>query len=92
MAQLELPDPVPVKKPIIGQGWNQVVDKKVAKRSARLEVAARKGREVNASPYLARQAYNDDENKVPAARVVRFGLGGAKHDIKSTVPRETFEF
>lgn len=92
VAQLELPDPVPLPKTgKIEHGWNQVLSKQAAKRSSKLEVAAHKGREVNASPCLARRLY-DDEEELPAARTARFGLRGAKHDIKSTVPREVFEF
>lgn len=67
------------------------MSKQAAKRSSKVEVAAHKGREVNASPCLARRLY-DDEEELPAARTARFGLRGAKHDIKSTVPREVFEF
>lgn len=96
MPQLELPDPIP--SPGVndkGSGWNSVVGKGIEKATKRMQhdtmrrVSEREY--INASSYLTR----DNENEMPirerAAIDVRFGMGGAKHDVRRVVPRSALE-
>lgn len=96
MPQLELPDPIP--SPEVnnkGGGWNNVVGRGIEKATKKMQNDTLKRineREfINASSYLTRDIENEMPIRERGAIDVRFGLGGAKHDVRRVVPRSAVE-